>query len=273
MKDLIQQAIQQVSGELMKTCVVREYIQARILQSFQEDGVFARWAFLGGTALRFLYGIPRFSEDLDFSIVTAGTDTGFPSALERTRCAFEREGYEVTIALKDGKTVASAFIRIAGLLYELDLSPHAGKVLSIKVEVDTNPPAGAGLETSIVRRHVTLNLQHYDKSSLLSGKLHAILSRSWTKGRDLYDLVWYLADRSWPEPNIVLLNAALIQTGWSGPQVTRENWRSCVADRLESLDWNQARADVAPFLERERDIELVTLENASSLLGPGRGQV
>ena len=67
---------------------------------------------------------------------------------------------------------------------------------------------------------MTLNLCHHDKPSLLAGKLHAVLSRKWTKGRDLYDLVWYLADRTWPAPNLALLNAALAQTGWKGPVMT-----------------------------------------------------
>ena len=88
--------------------------------------------------------------------------------------------------------------------------------MSIKIEVDTNPPAGAVIATTLVRRHVTIHLCHYDRASLFAGKLHAILSRPWVKWRDLYDLAWYLADPAWPPPNIALLNAALAQTGWTG---------------------------------------------------------
>ena len=72
------------------------------------------------------------------------------------------------------------------------------EVISIKVEIDSNPPTGAKLETSIIRKHCLLNLQHYDKSSLLAGKLHALSTRKYTKGRDVYDLMWYLSDRTWP---------------------------------------------------------------------------
>jgi hypothetical protein len=63
---------------------------------------------------------------------------------------------------------------------------------------------------------------------LLAGKLHAMLSRPWLKGRDLFDLVWYLADRNWPAPNPVLLNNALKQTGWDGPLLTAAEAPTCI---------------------------------------------
>ena len=137
------------------------------------------------------------------------------------------------------------------------------------METDIRPPPGAGIATSIVRRHVTLNLCHHDQASLWAGKLHAVLSRRWVKGRDYYDLGWYLADRTWPAPNLAFLNAALAQTGWEGPAMTASNWRDEIRQRIEALDWERARADVRPFLERERDIALVTAEALGSLLDAG----
>jgi len=74
--------------------------------------------------------------------------------------------------------------------------------------------ANAVLATTVIRRHVVLQLQHHDRASLLAGKLHAILQRPYLKGRDLYDLAWYLSDREWPAPNLEYLNNALLQTGW-----------------------------------------------------------
>jgi len=266
MKSHLRQLVNKADNELLGICLAREYLQARILQFFQEDGVFMRWAFLGGTALRFLYSMPRFSEDLDFSTLKPNEDAGFRSALRRVQASLESEGYPINLKVKDQKTVASALIRFPGLLYELDLSPHPSQVFSIKVELDTNPPAGATTTTTLVRRHVTVNLQHYDKQSLLAGKLHAAFSRSWVKGRDLYDLIWYLSDRRWPEPNLTLLNAALLQTDWSGPEITPPNWRHVLSDTLVNLDWEKAQADVLPFLERRRDIETMTIEHALGLL-------
>jgi predicted nucleotidyltransferase component of viral defense system len=267
MKDYLRQLIAQADGDLARGCLVREYLQARVLESLQDEGVFLRWAFVGGTALRFLFAIPRFSEDLDFSLIAPGDDPGFRTALTSVKRLFERESYRVEVKVSEQKTVASAWVRFPGLPHQLGLSPRAAQTLSIKVEVDKNPPAGACIETSVVRRHVTVNLCHHDKSSLLSGKLHAILVRPWTKGRDLYDLVWYLADRTWPPPNLDLLNSALVQTGWKGAIMTATNWRQEIRKRINALDWKRARADVQPFLERQRDLDLVSEEMLSKLLG------
>jgi predicted nucleotidyltransferase component of viral defense system len=266
MKEHLRQLASTAKNELARTCLVREYLQSRILESLQDTGVFLRWAFVGGTALRFLFSIPRFSEDLDFSLIAPGKDAGFKPAAVEIRRMFDREGYSIDIKVNEKRTVSSAWIRFPGLPREVDISPHASQNLSIKMELDANPPAGARIENSIVRRHVTLNLCHYDQASMLAGKIHAVLSRSWTKGRDLYDLVWYLAERKWPAPNLDLLNAALEQTGWEGPRLSEANWRKQLRHRIEALDWEKARADVKPFLERERDIDLVKKEVLIHLL-------
>lgn len=267
MKDHLRHLVEGVRGDVnQKTCIAREYLQARILQSFQEDGVFARWAFQGGTALRFLFSLPRFSEDLDFALIHTGEDALLERAVKRVQNALQSEGYDIAIKGKSEKTVASLFIGFTGLLYELGLSTQRRQIFSVKVEVDTNPPAGARMYTTLIRRHVTLNLHHYDKASLLSGKIHALLSRQWCKGRDLYDLVWYLSDTTWPEPNLPLLNSALSQTGWEGPELAASNWRRALVEKLKSLDWDAARADVLPFLERPREVDLIRPEHFFRLL-------
>lgn len=266
MKEVIKELVRSSPGTLNATCLVREYLQARILQALQEHGAFQDWAFVGGTALRFLFSIQRFSEDLDFSAAAPGKGKDFAAAMAAVENAFRREAYEVGVAVKAEKTVASAFLKFPGLLFEVGVSPHRSQVLSVKVEIDTNPPAGAVLATTLTRRHVTLNLLHYDKASLFAGKLHAVLTRRYTKGRDLYDLVWYLADPTWPPPNLDLLNAALVQTGWQGPVMTSANWRSQVTTRLDKIDWTAARQDVLPFLTRPPEADLITRENVLSLL-------
>jgi len=215
--------------------------------------------------LRFLFNIPRFSEDLNFSLITPSKEIGFKPAAVEIKRVFEREGYSIDVKVSEKRTVSSAWVQFPGLSREVGISAHASQNLSIKMELDTNPPAGAHIENSIVRRHVTLNLCHY-KASMLAGKIHAVLSRSWTKGRDLYDLVWYLAERTWPAPNLDFLDAALEQTGWDGPHLTEANWRKHLRSRIESLDWEKARADVKPFLEREQDLDLVKKEALVGLL-------
>lgn len=235
----------------------REYLQARILLALQDHGAFTDWAFLGGTALRFRYRLPRYSEDLDFSLVTPGGDGRFAALMRAARHDLTAEAYTVEVTVRTRSAVAVGLLKFRGLLYEAGLSPHAEEVLAIRVEVDTNPPAGAQTETQFIRRFGLLNLLYHDRASLFAGKLHAVLARGYTKGRDLFDLAWYLADPTWPAPNLALLNDALRQTRWKGPAATPATWRQLIADKLDSVDWKAARQDVTPFLERPGDAQLV----------------
>jgi hypothetical protein len=247
--------------------VAREYLQARILGCMQRAGAMIPLAFHGGTALRFLYASPRYSEDLDFALERSRSQYDLRAYLRAIQSELPAEGYAVELKINDRKVVHSAFVRFAGLPYELGLSPHRDQVLAIKIEVDTNPPAGAMLATTVVRRHMLLQLQHHDRASLLAGKLHAILQRPYLKGRDVYDLLWYLSDPDWPAPNLVLLNNALRQMGWTDDLVTEDNWREVVRRRVRALAWERVVDDVRPFLEPGAPLELLTFENVMRVLG------
>jgi predicted nucleotidyltransferase component of viral defense system len=266
MKEYLANLVRESQDTRQKVNHVREYLQSRILESLQRSGAMIPLAFHGGTALRFLYSIPRYSEDLDFALERSGADYNFRSYLKAIHSELSAEGYDIQIKVNDQKTVHSAFIRFYGLLYELHLSNQPNEGFSVKIEVDTQPPAGAGLEITLVRRYVTLRLQHHDRASLLAGKIHAILQRKYAKGRDLYDLMWYLSDSNWPEPNFILLANALEQTRWEGPAPTGENWRQLVYKRLQALDWPKSVKDVGPFLEKPVEIHLLSLDNFSRLL-------
>jgi len=266
MKDYLKQQIEKIQDTNFARCIAREYLQARTLECLQENGAFVNWAFVGGTALRFLYSLPRFSEDLDFSTTEPGVKDNFAELMKKVKNRFLAEDYEISVKAKTAKTVRAAFVKFPALLYELGLSPLSSEVISIKVEIDSNPPAGAKLETSIIRKHCLLNLQHYDKSSLLAGKLHALSTRKYTKGRDVYDLMWYLSDRTWPGPNLILLNSALKQTAWPGPELTKENWRQEISVRVSEFDWNKVIADVKPFIEKQSDLQMLTQQNIEKLL-------
>jgi len=268
-KDYLKSRLSEISNANLGRCITREYLQARLLESLQKSGAFTNWAFVGGTALRFLYLMPRFSEDLDFSLTKQGVEDNFTEFLRKAKTSFEAEDYSLSIKAKTEKTVKSAFIKFEELLFELGLSPHLSETVSIKVEIDTNPPKGADLETSIIRKHCLLNLQHYDKSSLLAGKLHALLSRKYVKGRDVYDLLWYLSDRTWPGPNVLLLNNALKQTQWPGPEITKDNWREQTALRVSQFNWDKVISDVRPFIERQEDLQMLNKKNLTNLLRSG----
>jgi len=171
LSDLVRSAATLAEGRNL----AREYLQARILGALQRAGAMISLAFHGGTALRFLYASPRYSEDLDFSLEQAPERYDFRAYLHAVRAEFEAEGYTVTLKVSDQKTAHSAFVRFSGLLYELGLSPHWDEMLAVKIEVDTRPPNGAGLTTTVIRRHVLLQLHHHDRASLFAGKLHALL--------------------------------------------------------------------------------------------------
>jgi hypothetical protein len=265
-KDYLVARVQAAVNPVHGRNVAREYLQARLLGALQRAGALIPLAFHGGTALRFLFAAQRYSEDLDFALESSRGRYDFRAYLRAIQAELQAEGYIVETKVNDHKTVHSAFVRFPGLLYEIGLSPHRDEILAVKLEVDTNPPSGAGLETTVVRRHIILRLQHHDRPSLLAGKLHAILQRPYLKGRDLYDLLWYLSAADWPAPNLTLLNNALAQTGWSGPALHQATWRRVVADRLRDADWKQVVADVRPFLEPGADADLLTPENLAQVL-------
>jgi len=272
MKEMIETIAGRAQTTAEAALLVREYLQARILQSLQRAGAFEGWAFLGGTALRFLYRLPRFSEDLDFSLTKArgtgqSTERDFTKYLEAVKNTFESEAYTVNLRKHSDRVVKSAFIVFPGLLYEIGLSSHREQKLSIKIEIDTNPPPHASFRTSLVRLHVFLHLLHYDKSSLFAGKLHAILQRPYVKGRDVYDLIWYLSDPDWPDPNLPLLDASLVQTGMNLTDSQVADWRTLVAERIAAAEWKGVVSDVRPFLERSEEIAFLTKENVLDLLG------
>ncbi len=141
MKERLLELVRSAPTPLHARNAVREYLQARILGSMQRAGAMVPLAFLGGTALRFLYTIQRYSEDLDFALERNRNSYDFRAYLRSIRA----EGYAVSLKVSDQKTVHSAFVRFAGLLHETGLSPHRDEVLAVKIEVDTNPPFGAGL--------------------------------------------------------------------------------------------------------------------------------
>lgn len=266
MKDRALQLVSEASPA-QKRNVLREYLQAHVLYSLQSVRAFERIAFVGGTALRFLYGLRRYSEDVDFSLEDA-KGYRFGRLLDRVEADLANAGFDVTIHPHEGEPVHSAFVRLSGLLYEAGLSPHRTEKLSVRIEIDTRPPAGATTKTTLINRYFLVALLHYDIPSLMAGKLHALLSRPYTKGRDIYDLLWYLSRADSVDPNVSLLRNALAQTGWSGPQVSAENWRQVIADKIVALDFEKIAEDVGPFLERPEDRALVTRETVLSALRP-----
>ena len=108
-------------------------------------------------------------------------------------------------------------------------------------------------------------LRHHELPSLMAGKIHALLTRSYPKGRDWYDLAWYRAKRPPIVPNLTLLQNSLDQTQGVG-KIDAGIWKEQVRVRLDSLDEFDLAQDAAAFLERREDAALLTMENLRSVL-------
>lgn len=246
-----------------KLNLLREYVQAFVLRSLSESEAFSQLSFVGGTALRFLHGLPRFSEDLDFSLER---DAGYEPIkwLDKLKRDLALSGFEAELRWDDSRVVHSAWIRLSGLLQEARLTPVPNQKLSIRLEIDSRPPAGATLVKSVVNRHMLFALQYHDLPSLMSGKIHALITRPYTKGRDWYDLLWYRSRRPPVEPNLILLESALRQT--QEEAVDGVLWQRYVLQKLATIDEQQMIDDVRPFLERAEELSLLKRVHLEGLL-------
>ena len=269
MKDYALELASSRTGADEKFNILREYLQSYVLRIMQDFGAFRSYFFVGGTALRFLYDLPRFSEDLDFSLARAQKKT-FAEMMAHIKKELQFAGYDVDVSYNDEKTVHWAMLKFPELMHAAGLSGHKTQKLSVKLEIDTNPPLGAQETTKIVNKYFPLSFLTHDLSSLFSGKLHALLIRKYSKGRDFYDVGWYLSRFKDLKPNIVFLRNALTQTGWARPMPEENSWREFLYNVVKEVDWEIVNRDVRSFLERPKDMEIFTKENILSLIS-GKG--
>ncbi len=248
---------------------LREITQEIILAGLARTDFFGRAGFQGGTCLRMFHSLNRFSEDVDFALVEPDPAFQLAPYLEKTRREVAAYGYEMEI---DDRSKAAAAVRQAflkdesvGKLLRLSYRVRSGPMrkLRIKLEVDTNPPAGAAYAMPVLDFPYPAAVRVFDLPSLFAGKLHALLCRDYLKGRDWYDFIWYTA-RNTPI-NHTLLSAAMDQAGpWKGQGVrTDDAW--CIQElreAIEKIDWPRARRDVAPFVKASErpSLELWTRE-------------
>ena len=247
-----------------KLNLLREYVQSQSLRSLHESEAFVNLVFVGGTALRFVYNLPRFSEDLDFALENA--DGYEPEAwLKKLKSDLTLAGFDVSVKWNDRSTVHKAWIRIGQLLHDAGLAALKDQKLSIKLEIDTRPPAGARSERTLITRHAMLSIWHYDLPSLMAGKIHALLTRKYAKGRDWYDLLWYLGKRPPVLPNLEQLQNALNQTQGECT-LDAGLWKRHLTESFDHLDGSALAADAGPFLEYHKEAALLTQENIRAVL-------
>lgn len=231
----------------------RELLQVMTLKIISDLGYCRHIAFQGGTALRLLYDLRRFSEDLDFSLVGR---TGFDPRAMLERVGERTREWGLGVETKPGreKAVFGAWLRYPGLPKSLGLSPLAGQKLSIKLEVDLNPPRGGEVETSLISREFTFPVATFTLPSLFATKLHACFYRRFLKGRDFYDLAWYVGRRV--RPNYTLLNNAIKQTQGRSPGIDEDSFKDFLKEKLRGCDLARARRDAEPFLFDRSELAL-----------------
>ena len=245
---------------------LREYLQHVILRVLFEQKELPHFIFHGGTALRIIHGLNRFSEDLDFHLNVKDDQYTLTPVIDRLNKNLALQGYTVSHSTVKEKTVRSTFIKFEGLLFECGLSPNEGEKLSIKLEVDANPPRGWQVERKLINVYAPFSLVYHDVPSFLSGKFHAILQRPYTKGRDFYDIIFLLSRWEGLQPNIPYLQNALIQTNYRGAQISQDSWKAVMSDFARNLNWRHIQDDIQPFVSTAADSELLNLNILLDLL-------
>lgn len=257
MIDVIKQQFTPGMSVNQKLNVTREFLQILSLKIMNEKKFFDGMAFVGGTALRILYDTRRFSEDLDFSVIRK-QKYDFEKIHKELLRSFHLHGLPLEAKMRTTGNVHSMMMKFTGLLKELGLSQLPSQKLSIKLEIDTNPPAGWILANTIVNKNYMFNIVHYDLSSLYAGKLHACFYRQFTKGRDFYDFVWYLGKKI--KPNFLLLNNAIKQTQGDDPGIGESNFKQYLLDNVKRIDFEYVKKDVERFLEDKSELRLFDLK-------------
>lgn len=234
---------------------IREITQEVVLAALGRGDFFKQALFQGGTCLRIFYGLNRFSEDMDFILRETNPDFQLKDHIKHLTDELAAYGYNIEITDRDSAdvTVKKVFLKDDSLGKVIDLR-HANQAgpmakIRIKLEVDTNPPAGSGHELKYLDFPFVSSVAVQDRPSLFAGKLHALLCREYIKGRDWYDFIWYTGNRT--GINYAFLTSAINQLGpWQGQSITVDKaWLLNELERkIVSMNWKQAAEDVRRFV-------------------------
>ena len=257
MIDLIQKRLSSYhsSSPVEEENALKEIVQEIILFALWQADFFEVAAFQGGTSLRILNGLSRFSEDIDFILLESDPAFSWQTYLAKLTETCEKFGVSPEALDKNqmDRNVRTAIIKDDSIANQLNLSfmnNPGGRKLKIKLEIDCNPPAGSGFEYTYLDFPVDFEVCHQDLSSNFALKIHALLCRPYLKGRDWYDFSWYVSQGV--TPNLVLLKNALEQYGpWQGEilKPDREWLVKTLSEKIASIDWKQAAVDVERFLK------------------------
>jgi len=243
------------TSHLEEEHAIREITQEVVLAALGRTEFSKHALFQGGTCLRIIYGLNRFSEDINFILKETNRDFQLQPHLGAVADELKAYGYDVEIADRSGAGMAvrKAFLKddSLGKILQLKYVDRSGPVrkIRVKLEVDTNPPSGSGMEIKYIDFPFVSSVAVQDKPSLFAGKLHALLCREYAKGGDWYDFLWYTSQNV--GVNYAFLSSALAQQGPWRQRDIQVNRQWCLAhleDRINSVDWAAARADVRSFI-------------------------
>ncbi|MFL9481133.1 nucleotidyl transferase AbiEii/AbiGii toxin family protein [Chitinophagaceae bacterium LWZ2-11] len=247
---------------------LREIMQEIALAGLQRAGFFEKAAFYGGTALRIFYGLDRFSEDLDFSLLEVLPDFSLDKYLDAILIEFESLGMDVSVKEKEKtnrNNIESAFLKSETLWRELVLEniiPQNGldqkANIKIKLEVDTEPPLGFETEEKLLLRPFSFYVKCFTVSNLFAGKMHALLFRKWknnVKGRDWYDMEWYIK-KGIPLNLQHFLMRAKDSGDWKEETITEAEFRTLLKEKIDAIDITRVKADISRFIPDQRVLDI-----------------
>lgn len=257
MIDLIQKRLIQykVTNPIEEDNALKEIVQEIILFALWQVDFFEVAAFQGGTSLRVLHGLSRFSEDIDFILLKPDPVFSWQPYLNDIKEICRNFGIEPEVLNKESmdRNIKAAIIKDTSIANQLNLrfiNNHSGRKLKIKLEIDCVPPAGSDFNYSYLDFPVDFEVTHQELNSNFALKIHALLCRGYLKGRDWYDFNWYIAQGV--SPKLLLLQNALIQYGpWKNQdiKVDREWLINSLTNKISTINWQVAEDDVKRFLK------------------------
>jgi predicted nucleotidyltransferase component of viral defense system len=257
---------------------LREIMQEITLAALSRTDFFEKAAFYGGTALRIFYGLDRYSEDLDFSLLKSDSNFSIEPYFKAVLDEFKSLGLTVSIKGKkkvERTAVDSAFLKAETIWQEIVLEDiiketgvRSNKTLKIKLEVDRQPPLNFQTEEKLLLRPFSFYVKCFTKSSLFAGKMHALLFRKWknrVKGRDWYDLEWYIKKGIPLDVNHFLARAKDTKD-WEEDNISKEQIIELLDTKIESVSFSSIKEDVVKFIKNDEALNIWSTEYFKDLI-------
>ena len=247
---------------------LREIMQEITLAGLSRTAFFEKAAFYGGTALRIFYGLDRYSEDMDFSLLKPDPDFSLEPYFKAILDEFQSLG--LTVSIKEKKktkqtAIDSAFLKAETIWKEIVLEDiiketgvRSNKNLKIKIEVDRQPPVNFETEEKLLLRPFSFYVKCFTKPSLFAGKMHALLFRKWkdrVKGRDWYDLEWYVK-KGIPLNVNHFLTRAKDTNDWQDDSMSNEQILGLLDTKIDSVSFSSIKEDVVRFIQNDDVVKI-----------------